>query len=67
MKSGVANAKAKGKKVGRPQTTKEDIPAVLFRHYPTYVAGKMNVSELTRVCGLSRPTVYKYLKLMVLQ
>ena len=67
VKSGVANAKAKGKKVGRPQTTKEDIPAVLFRHYPTYVAGKMNVSELTRVCGLSRPTVYKYLKLMVLQ
>lgn len=67
VKSGVANAKAKGKKVGRPQTTKEDIPAVLFRHYPMYVAGKMNVSELTRVCGLSRPTVYKYLKLMVLQ
>jgi len=26
--------------------------------------GKMNVPELARVCGLSRPTVYKYMRLM---
>ena len=65
VKSGMENAKAKGKKVGRPQTTKEDIPAVFFKHYPTYAAGKMNVSEFARVCGLSRPTVYKYLKMIV--
>ncbi|MBR6666952.1 MAG: helix-turn-helix domain-containing protein [Clostridia bacterium] len=26
--------------------------------------GKMNVSELARVCGLSRSTVYKYMKMM---
>ena len=61
VKSGMENAKAKGKKIGRPQTTKEDIPTVFFKHYPTYAAGKMNMSELARVCGLSRPTVYKYL------
>ncbi|MBR6667236.1 MAG: helix-turn-helix domain-containing protein [Clostridia bacterium] len=24
----------------------------------------VNVSELARVCGLSRPTVYKYMKMM---
>ena len=64
VRSGVANAKAKGRKVGRPQTTKEDIPTVFFKHYPTFVSGKMNVSELARVCGLSRPTVYKYLKMV---
>ena len=64
VKSGMENAKAKGKKIGRPQTTWEDIPAVFFRHYPTFAAGKMNVSELARVCGLSRPTVYKYLKMI---
>ena len=63
VKSGMANAKAKGKKIGRPQTTKDGIPAVFFKHYPAYVSGRMNVSELARVCGLSRPTVYKYLKL----
>ena len=64
VKSGMENAKAEGKKVGRPQTTREDIPAVFYKHYPTYAAGKMNVSELARVCGLSRPTVYKYLKMI---
>ena len=61
VRSGMANAKLKGKHIGRPQTTKDDIPAVFFKHYPTYAAGRMNISELARVCGLSRPTVYKYL------
>ena len=64
VKSGMANAKARGAKVGRPQTTKDDIPAVFYKHYPTYLAGNMNVSELARVCELSRPTIYKYLKMM---
>ncbi|WP_331274622.1 recombinase family protein, partial [Clostridium botulinum] len=27
VKSGMANARAKGKVIGRPQTTKEDIPS----------------------------------------
>ena len=64
VKSGMENAKAKGKRIGRPTTTKEDIPAVFFKHYAIFMEGKMNVSELARVCGLSRPTVYKYLKMM---
>ena len=64
VKSGMANAKAKGKQIGRKPTTKEDIPAVFYKHYPAYVAKKMNVSELARICKLSRPTVYKYLKLI---
>ena len=64
VKSGMANAKAQGKKIGRHPTTKEDIPAVFYKHYPAYAAKKMNVSELARVCKLSRPTVYKYLKLI---
>ncbi|MGN0990791.1 MAG: recombinase family protein [Candidatus Ventricola sp.] len=64
VKSGMANAKAKGKKIGRKPTTKDDIPAVFYRHYPAYAAGQLNVSELARVCGLSRPTVYKYLQLL---
>ena len=64
VKSGMANAKAKGRSIGRPKTTKEDIPAVFMKHYPSLMNGQMNVSELARVCGLSRPTVYKYLKMM---
>lgn len=64
VKSGMANAKSKGKQIGRRPTTKDDIPAVFYKHYPAYVAGNMNVSELARVCGLSRPTVYKYLRMV---
>jgi len=65
VKSGMLNAKNKGKRIGRRPTTKDDIPAVFFRHYPAFMAGTMNLTELARVCGLSRPTVYKYLKLIV--
>ena len=64
VRSGMENARAKGKKIGRRPTTKDDIPAIFYKHYPSYVAHQMNVSELARVCGLSRPTVYKYLKMV---
>ena len=33
VKSGMANAKARGAKVGRPKLTKEDIPALFYKHY----------------------------------
>ena len=64
VRSGMANARDKGKHIGRPQTTKDDIPAVFYKHYPAYMAGKLNVSELARVCNLSRPTVYKYVNML---
>ena len=32
-----------------------------LRHYPAYKAGNLNVSELARVCDLSRTTAYKYI------
>ena len=62
VRSGMANAKAKGVKLGRPQMTKDDIPQIFYRHYPAFMKGELNVSELARVCGLSRNTVYKYIK-----
>ena len=65
VRSGMQNAREKGRKIGRPQTTKDDIPPIFYKHYPSYAAGNMNVSELARICGLSRPTVYKYLRLLV--
>ncbi len=60
----MANARAKGAAIGRPRTTKDDIPAIFLRHYPSLMNVTMNVSELARVCDLSRLTVYKYLKMM---
>lgn len=64
VKSGMAAARAKGRQIGRKPTSKADIPAAFYRHYPSYASGQLNVSELARVCGLSRPTVYKYLRLI---
>ena len=64
VRSGMANVKAKGKQIGRPQRTAESIPAIFLRHYPAYKNGQFNVSELARVCDLSRTTVYKYLSLL---
>ena len=64
VRSGMANAKAKGKQIGRPQTTKDSIPAIFLRHYPAYKSGQLNITGLSRVCNLSRTTVYKYISLL---
>lgn len=64
VRSGVQNAKAKGIKLGRPQTTAEQIPQIFYRHYPSFKSGSLNLSEFARVCGLSRTTVYKYVGLL---
>ena len=64
VRSGIANAAAKGVRIGRPQVTADNIPATFLRHYPAYKKGQLNVSELARVCDLSRTTVYKYIELL---
>ena len=64
VRSGMENARAKGKRIGRPQMTADSIPAAFLRHYPAYKAGRLNVSELARVCDLSRTTAYKYIGLL---
>ena len=64
VKSGMRNAKAKGAKIGRPQTTKDDISPSFYRHYASYKNGTLNISELSRVCNISRTTAYKYLSLL---
>ena len=64
VKSGMANAKAKGVKIGRPQLTADNIPANFYRHYPAYKSGQLNLSEFARVCDLSRTTIYKYISLL---
>ena len=64
IKSGMANAKAKGIRIGRPQTTKENIPQIFYRHYPDYVNGTLTITELARVCDMSRTTIYKYIEIL---
>ena len=57
-------AKSKGAKIGRPLRTTEDIPTDFLRHYPSRKKGLFNLSELTRICELSRTTVYNYISIV---
>lgn len=64
VKSGMENAKANGKIIGRPQKTADDLPAIFYKHYPKYKNGEINKKEFSRLCDLSYPTIYKYLALV---
>lgn len=64
VKSGMANAREKGSQIGRPETTADKIPSVFMKYYPKYRKGEMNVTELSRLCKMSRTTVYKYIELL---
>ncbi len=57
-------AKAKGTHIGRPSLTKDEIPQIFYRHYPAYKNNQLNISELAKVCGMSRTTIYKYIDII---
>ena len=52
------------KKIGRPLTTLDDIPDLFFMYYPQYEADEISVSEFARRCKLSRPSIYKYTRIV---
>ncbi len=64
VKSGMANARAKGKRIGRPPTKLDDIPDRFLRYYVIAQSQNMSMVELARLSGLSRPTVYKYISII---
>lgn len=37
---------------------------VFMRYYSQYSNGEINVTELSKLCGMSRTTVYKYIRLI---
>ena len=51
VKSGMSNAKVKGKQIGRKPTSIDDIPQAFFKHYPKYQAGNINKKEYARLCN----------------
>lgn len=64
VRSGMANAKAKGVRLGRPPICAEGVPERFLRYYPGYLSGKYNMSELARLTGYARTTCYRYAKAM---
>lgn len=63
VKSGMKNAVAKGKKVGRPETTPENLPDKFWKYYKHYQAHQINISEFARLMNCSRASIYKYIKI----
>jgi len=64
IKSGLKNAKAKGVKLGRPPLRAENIPIVVQKHFYLYRDGHINKAQFARLCGVSLPTIYKYIRLL---
>lgn len=64
VKSGMKNAIAKGKRIGRPEITRDNLPASFWRYHGLFQEGKITVSEYARLLKCSRTTVYKYLNLV---
>lgn len=64
VKSGMANAKAQGKKIGRPKVDKANLPTSFLKYYPLYKAKEINITEFSRLSELSRKSVYKYLSII---
>lgn len=64
VKSGMANAKDKGAILGRPKITSENIPNIFMKYYPEYKNGTKTISEIAKLCNMSRTTIYKYLSLL---
>ena len=64
IKSGLKNAAAKGKQIGRPKLTFERIPDRFLRYYALYQSQGLSVTELARLAGVSRMTAYRYLELL---
>lgn len=63
VKSGINNAKAKGKIVGRPKTNYDSLPPIFYKHYLKYKNKEINKAEFSRICNVSYPTIYKYIKI----
>lgn len=62
VKSGMANAKAKGKQIGRPKLTRDALPDAFYKHYPLYKAGTITKAELARLLSISRPTLDNWIR-----
>lgn len=64
VKSGMENARAKGKKIGRKIVTKEDIPEKFLKYYQLYKEGKITKVMLSEFTKTSYPTCLKYCKML---
>ena len=64
IKSGIRNARAKGIRLGRPSLTVDDIPKKVLENYEKYRERIISKVDYSKICGISRPTLDKYIAIM---
>ena len=64
VKSGMENAKRKGKKIGREKSSIHNIPKEVIKYYEFYKTNKINKATYAKMCGVTRPSIYKYIKII---
>lgn len=64
VKEGLAASREKGIIGGRSKTSKENIPDIFYKYYPMYKTGQLNKVEFSRITGLSRSSIYKYIDIV---
>lgn len=65
IKSGLANARSKGRLVGRPSITIKDIPQKVKDTYKLYKDGLISKTDYAKICNISRPTLDKYIAIII--
>lgn len=64
VKEGLAASRERGIIGGRPRTTIDNIPEVFFKYYAMYKNHQINKVEFSRITGLSRSSIYKYIDII---
>jgi DNA invertase Pin-like site-specific DNA recombinase len=62
--SGIQNAKDKGKRMGRPPLTAENVPDAVLKLIPRYQKGGISVTEFAKKAGVSRQWLYRYFEVL---
>lgn len=63
VKSGMMNAKSKGKKIGRPKTNIGNLPNKFYQFYPLYKAKQITITDFAKILECSRTSIYKYISI----
>ena len=64
INSGLALAKTKGVRLGRPKKKAADVPVAVRENWALFENGGLKITDFAKLVGVSRPTMYKYVRLM---
>lgn len=64
VKEGLAASRERGVIGGRPPTTTDTIPDIFFKYYSMYKNGTLTKVEFSKISGLSRSSIYKYISIV---